>query len=229
MKVTLKLTNHTTYLEVGQVNPLRWKTLFKEKDGSFIDQSGWIKCKDFFNDSLAYFKSGQVFSIYGYKNNIKKNEEGVYFLLKDIKDMDSFISGMNVMNVRMFKDLKCEVSYWQHGKEQAIILLPNPIWESTYILSLATMIIRCCNYGYQYKEWEDFYGVGAPMNTVEHAFDPEAKKNTKEWGFLVPKAFRKFWWYGGKAYNSKTMPDVTGGTIHNNGVCGWCQGIEQGV
>jgi hypothetical protein len=225
MKFNIKLTNDSRYCEVGQTNPLRWKTLFKEKDGSFIDQSGWIKCKDFFNDTLAYFKVGTKFSIYGYKNDIKKNEEGVYFLLKEIKDMDSFIDGLNVMNVRLFKDLKCEVAYWPQEKGQCVILLPNQIWESTYILSLATMIIRCANYGYKYKEWEDFFAPGTPMNTVEHAFTEKAKKFTKEHGFLVPKEYRKYWWFFNKQHNSGTNPNATGGTIHNNGACEWTNGM----
>lgn len=225
----LKLTNNSTYSEVGQKNPLRWKTLFLEKDGvTFTDQSGWIKCKDFFNDTLAFFKAGTKFSIYSYKNDVKKNEEGVYFLLKEVKDRDTtFMENMAVMNTRLMQDLGCEVSVWPlEDKSQCIVLLPNPIWDSTYVLSLVTMLIRCCNYGYKYEKWDDFYHSQAPMNNgVEHAFTPAAKTFTQKHGFLVPKEFRKYWWYFSKEHNSEKNPKISGLTIHNNGACQWVQGM----
>lgn len=225
MKFKFKLTNDKTYNEVGQVNPIRWKTLYREDDITFTDQSGWIKCKDFFNDTVAFFKVGSKFSIYGYQNDIKKNEEGVYFLLKEIQDMDSFLSGINVLNVRLFSDLKCELAYWPQEKGQCLLLLPTPVWDSTYVLSLVTMLVRCCNYGYKYEKWDDFYHSQAPMNTVERAFTPTAKQCSQQWGFLVPKEYRKYWWYFNKEHNSEKRPDVTGSAIHNNGVCQWTQGI----
>ena len=229
MKFKITLKNDSTYSEVGQTNPLRWKTLLKHKDGSFTDQSGWIKCKDFFNDTLAFFKRGTKFSIYRYKNDIEKNEEGVYFLLKEIKDMPSFMSGIDVLNVQLFKDTKSEIAYWPQTDTTVVILLPNPVWENTYCLSLVTMLIRCCNYGYLYKNWEDFYHSQAPMNTVEHAFTQTAKDKRKEWGFKLPANLSKYWWYFNFTYNSEKMPDASGGTIHNNGVCQWTQHLATGV
>jgi hypothetical protein len=224
-----KLTNNKTYNEVGQKNPLRWKTLFKDGD-TFVDQSGWIKCKDFFNDTLAFFKVGSVFSIYGYKNDIKKNDEGVYFLLKCVDDKPTFFHNTNVMNERLKKDLGVEVPVWDvdEQQDQVLLLIPNKLWDSTYYLSLVTMIIRCCNYGYKYEYWEDIFHSQAPMNTVEHAFSREAKEHTMANGFVLPKGYEKYWFYAGKQHNSEVAPKTTGGIIHDNGVVSWLNAIRNG-
>jgi hypothetical protein len=217
----------STYCEVPQTNPLRWKTLFREADGSFVDQSGWIKCKDFYNDTVAYFKEGSVFSIYSYKNAIKKNEEGVYFLLKFIADKESFLHNIEALNPQLSFDLGTCLECWDQGDDEVVILIPNELWESTYQISLVTMMIRLCNYGVVYEKWDDFFAEKAPINTVEHAFTEDAKKNAQKWGFKVPEPFGEYWYYCGPEYNSKVKPKQTGGYIHNNGVSNWSEFMKQ--
>lgn len=218
----IKITDNTTYCEIHQVNPLRWKTLFKEEDGTFTDQSGWVKCKDFYNDTVAYFKEGTVFSIYGYDNKVKRNDGGVYFLLKHIQNKGTFVHNLNVMNVRLFKDLKCSVGYWDHEGDKAVIFIPAELWESTYRISMVTFVIRLCNYqGFGYETWDDFWAPDAPANTVETAFSTQAKKNAKEMGFTVPAKYDGLWYFAGEGFDSKLKPKQTGGVIHNNGVTSW--------
>jgi hypothetical protein len=229
MKFTLKLTNNSRYSEVGQRNPLRWKTLLLNKDGSYTDQSGWIKCKDFFNDTVAFFKVGSVFSIYGYENNIKKNADGVYFLLKYIDNYERFNANMAVVNKQLQADLGCEMKHWPSDTraDEVILLMPNELWETTYRISMACMVVRLCNYTVDYKTWGDLWKEGNPARTEEHAFTPEAFKNAQKWGFLVPEKFRKYWYYCGPEYNSEKNPKQTGGTIHNNGVSSWSMYMQQ--
>jgi len=223
--ITIK--DKTTYAEVPQVNPLKWKTLFKEADNTFVDQSGWIKCKDFYNDTVAFFKAGSVFSIYSYQNQVKKNEEGVYFLLKFIKDKKSFFLNIEMMNKQLFKDLKCSVGVWDHKDDEVVVLIPNELWESTYRISMVTMVIRLCNYGVLYETWADLWKDKAPAISVDHAFTPEAIANAKEYGFLVPKQYKGYWYYAGKAHNSRENPSLTGSIIHNNGVSNWSMFMKQ--
>jgi hypothetical protein len=225
----IQFQDHTTYAEEGQVNPLRWKTLWKQPDGSFVDQSGWIKCKDFYNDTVAYFKEGSVFSIYGYKNAIQKNEEGVYFLLKFIKDQASFFANLGVVNKQLYSDLGCGMTANIIGEDEVVILIPTELWESTYRISMITMVVRLCNYGVLYTTWDDIWAEKAPVNTVEHAFTQEAKANAKTLGFLVPDQFKDFWYFAGKEYNSKQKPTLTGSVIHNNGVSNWSLYMQQGA
>lgn len=227
VKFVFNLKNNKTYAEVGQPNPLRWKTLFMEKDGSFTDQSGWVKCKDFYNDTVAFFKAGSVFSIYGYENNIKKNKDGVYFLLRNIHDRDQFLHNIGVMNTQMEKDLGAQVVAWpQEAKDEMVVLLPNEVWESTYRISMVTMCVRLCNYGVKYDRWADFWTTNAPSHTIDHAFSPAAIKNAKTLGFKVPDKFSKYWYYCGDDYNSEKKPAQTGGTIHNNGCTNWSMFME---
>lgn len=223
----IKIKDNSTYAEEGQKNPIRWKTLLRMPDGSFTDQSGWIKCKDFYNDTVAYFKEGSVFSIWGYKNTIQKNDEGVYFLLKFIQDKDSFFKNLDVVNKQLDKDLDCQVEYWNHKDDEAIIIIPNALWESTYRISMITMVVRLCNYGVLYTCWDDLWAAKAPVNTVEHSFTDDAKNNAKTRGFLVPDAVKDFWWYCGPKYNSKVSPKQTGHTIHNNGVSNWSEFMKR--
>lgn len=230
MKFNIKQLNNKPYNEVGQTNPLRWKTLFREKDNTFIDQSGWVKCKDFYNDTVAFFKEGSVFSIYGYENKIKKNDEGVYFLLRYVKDRATFHKNLAVMNSRLLKDLGCVVTAEDNDtqtQDEVVILIPTELWESTYRISMVTMVIRLCNYGIEFKKWEDFWSTDSPAYKFENAFTAEAKANALKLGFKVPPKFEKYWWYCGPQYNSLAKPGTIGGTIHNNGVSSWSQWMKQ--
>lgn len=219
----------TTYSELHQVNPLRWVMLFRESEDKFTCQTGLVKCKDFFNDNLAYFKHGIKFGIWGYTSEAKKNDEGVYFLLKNIDDQECFLNNIDVINEKLMEQLSCKLSYWKQDKD-VVMLLPNPIWESTWRLSLVTILIRCSNYGYKHAKWEDFFEHKAPLVAVDKVFDPLATKNCKAWGFIVPhKDAEGCWWYCGPDYNSKKQPNQTGGTIHNNGCCNWSMFLKQQV
>jgi hypothetical protein len=223
----IQIKNNTKYLEVGQINPLRWKTLYRLDGDTFEDQSGWVKCKDFYNDTVAFFKAGSVFSIYGYKNNIKKNDEGVYFLLKFITDKKAFFHNLNTVNTRLFQDLKCSVGAWDQDSDEMVICIPNELWETTYRISMITYVLRLCNYGITYDKWEDLWHSQAPSHQTDHAFSATAIKNAKELGFLVPEKFKDYWYFAGKEYNSVTNNKMTGHIIHNNGVSNWSEYMKQ--
>lgn len=227
MKINIKINK--LYNEMEQVNPIRWKTLFKEEDGSFSDQSGWIKCKDFYNDTVAFFKEGSVFSLYGYENNIKKNDEGVHFLLKYIKDTGSFIENLHVMNTQMMEDLGCCVLASVYSKDEVTCLIPTKLWDSTYHISMVTMCIRLCNYGVQYTCWQDFWDAKSPAVTLDKAFDGDALANAKTMGFKLPEMFKDYWFYAGPQYNSKVTPKQKGGIVHNNGVCQWSMWMKKAM
>lgn len=220
----VKLSVATRYLEEGQVNPLRWKTMYREGD-LFTDQSGWIKCKDFFNDTVAFFKEGSVFSIYSYKNDIKKNEEGVYVLLDNIKDKNQFLHNLEVIARQCVADKFDWVTpvfpVDALPKDQILLLIPNSFWESTYYISLITKVLRLANYGVRYETWEDFWKDDAPAVRLESGFDPETIQFVNTKGFKLPQKYKRYWYFAGKQYNSQKEPKLTGGVIHNNGVNNW--------
>jgi hypothetical protein len=226
MKFNLKLTIAAHYIEIGQKNPLRWRMMYREKDGSFVDQTDWIKCKDFFNDTVAYFKTGELFDIYGYSNKKLKNEEGVYFLLNFIENVPRFLANIAVMNEQLKQDLGCAV--WAEAVEsdpkQVMICIPMECWATTYRMSMVTFVIRLCNYPVEYKKWADFWAPDAPSRKVEAAFQGNAHANAEKGGFTVPAAYSNYWWFAGPKYNSEVWKDKLGlvsSVIHNNGVSNW--------
>lgn len=229
MKFNLKLNNNKYYSEIGQKNPLRWKVLYKNADTSLEDQTGWIKCKDFFNDSVAYFKAGSEFEVCGYQSKIKKNDEGVYFLLKYITDMKSFLANIDVVSAQIHKDLGTGLTCVPNdgAADEAILLIPNELWESTYRISLVTFVIRCCNYGYQFKSWKDVWATEAPSHTQERAFSVDAINRARDDGFKLPEKYAKYWFFAGKDHNSEKAPNTKGGIIHNNGCTNWNHWMRQ--
>ena len=218
MKINKLLVNDT-YNETPQVNPIRWKILYKDGE-NLTDQSGWMKCKDFFNDLVAA-KYGRFFFVYGFDNQkIKWNEEGLYFLLKYISDKPRFFHNLTTINERLVKDLgdNIEMKAWDNDKDEVVILIPSIIFTNTYYFSLLAMLIRVSNYDVQMSSWDDFFNEMSPLVTKENAFNSQTMKITKAWGFVLPEKHLKHWWWYNEQYNSEageTFQQPT--SIHNNG------------
>ena len=218
----LKLTHKNTYAEIGQANPMRWRLLHKRK-GVFYSQSGLIKCKDFFNDVVAWKRAKQKFSIYSFSNKVKFNRDGMYFHLTSISNDLLFKHNLDVLNTRIKEDLGVEISYFKHTDTSAVICIPHKLWKNTYYISLVSMMIRLCNYDKQYETWGDFFDEKAPLCTIETAFSKKTREYTKENGFKIPANLRKFWFWAGKDYHSGNQVKPMGSVIHNNGVNNWVQ------
>ena len=62
-KLTIK--HKQTYGEIPQANPLRWRIMYREKK-ELVSQSALIKCKDFFNDVVAWKNAQAEIKIYGF-------------------------------------------------------------------------------------------------------------------------------------------------------------------
>lgn len=223
MDIKLSLNNHSSYAEEGQVNPLCWKTLLKVGENEFKDQSGWWICKDFLNDCVAFFRTGYKFSIYGWKNDLKVNDEGVYHLLDSLADKQLFLKNLEVINKRLNDDLGCAVEYIDLPEpNRAIILIPPACWETTYRISLITLLIRLSNYSQQFKTWEDFWKAGSVLWTDKNISGmKETAKFIKEHGFTVPEQFQKYWYYCGPEQNSEKTPKPYASVIHNCGIVSW--------
>ena len=213
-------TNNTTYGEIDQRNPLRWRIMYKSKD-TLTDQSGLIKCKDFFNDVVAYKQAKRPFSVYGFSNKVKFNRNGLYLWLTFIANTDKFIKNLEPLNKRLDDDLGVQLQITKQDDGSVVLLIPTVLWRSTWYISLVTMLIRCCNYDYEYNTWDDFFADTAPLCTSERAFTPQAKTNAKSIGFNLPIHLRKYWFWGGDKCNSEVDPNAYANTIHNNGVSSW--------
>jgi len=215
-------TNRVTYTESPQPNPLQWRILFREKE-VMTTQAQWMKCRDYLNDVVAK-RNGVEFGIYGFNNkDIKFNKYGLYIQLRNISNKELFGHNMGVLNAKLHEQLGVTIAVYDQGEGEVVIRLPNILLESTYTMSLATMMIRLSNYGMQFNSWEDFFSDKSPMNTTERIWHLKYQKIVKDLGFLVPEKYRKYWFYAGTAYNSKceAVSATWSGTIHNNGAMSW--------
>lgn len=222
----LKKHLHTPYAEMPQPNPLTWRIMFRSKD-TLTSQSNPIKCKDFFNDVVAYKNGKNEFSIYSFKNKVKFNKDGLYVLLSDIANVDAFMYNLAVVAVKLDSDLGVDIGTYPQPNGEVVIVIPNKVFKTTYYVSLLTMMIRCCNYPVKYESWEDIFNENAPMNTVDKAFDTDAKAYTKTKGFYLKPKFRKLWYNSTSGYNSASEYKICASIVHNNGVCNWVRSMKE--
>lgn len=225
--IKLTLTNTASYAEEGQINPLKWKCLYREPGtNNFKDTSGWWICKDFLNDCVAYYAIGYKFGVYGWGNAIQKNDEGMYLLLKNVKDRDLFLQNLEVINKRMNEDLGVVLAAMPlEPVDQLIILIPTELFKNTYLISEITLLIRLSNYGKKFSAWKDFFG-DILHHDKPHVDMAPFGKFASENGFHIPQQFQKYWYYCGPTSNSETNPKGQSYTIHNCGVVSWVMAMN---
>jgi hypothetical protein len=217
----IEIKHKNTYAEIAQKNPLRWQIMKREKN-TLTSQSGLIKCKDFFNDVVAWKNGNHAFNIYNFDNKIEFNRYGVYFLLTEIADRDMFFANLEVLNSRLQADLNTKISFYKTtNKDKVVIHIPNPLWKNTYYISVVSMMIRLCNYAYAYEGWDGFFKEDAPLNTVESSFNDQAKARVKEFGFALPDFAKDCWYFARFGYTSKSGKEIIPSAIHNNGASDW--------
>lgn len=217
------ITHTNKYAEMHQPNPLKWRLMLRDPaNNTLSSQSGLIICKDFFNDVVAWKHTQTAFRIYNFDNQVKFNDEGMYIILSNIADKKKFTRNIiRAINPRLIKDLGTMIEVYQQGRGRVVLLLPHQLWESTYHISLVSMLIRLCNYDQTYDCWDDFFLPEAPINTIEHAFTPEAKRFTQEHGFSLPEEVKDCWYFSRWGYTSKGDKGIDSSIVHNNGASDW--------
>ena len=221
----LDITHKNTYSEIPQANPLRWRIMYRKGD-TLSSQSGILKCKDFFNDIVAYKKAKLTFSIYSFSNKVKFNRDGLYLHLTDLYNYEKFMENIVVVNNKLQEQLKVGLKLFPINETSAVLCIPHKLWKNTYYISMVSMLIRLCNYNIQYTTWESIFDPAAPINTAESAFSAKAKERALKHGFKLPKALQKFWYWAGVA-NSGDGKKVIPSVVHNNGVSSWNQWMEK--
>ena len=213
------------YGEMGQINPIRW-TILHRKGEDYIYQSNPFKCKDFFNDVVAYRKVKKSFEMYGFKNNVKFNREGLYVLLTNLRNLMLFDWNLAKLNSKLIDQGLPYVALLDdlQSDESCVLLFKKEHFASTYIISLLTILIRCCNYNIQFDCWDDFFSEVSPLNTVENSFTQYAKELSQKYGFIPPV---KEWVYLpgiGADYDLEDhrFPNM----VHNNGVSNWALALK---
>lgn len=213
------------YGEIDQPNPLRWRIMHRKGD-VLSSQSCLIKCKDFFNDVVAWKKAKKSFVIYGFSNKIKFNREGLYLHLTEISDEQMFLSNIEIVEQRLWQDLR-ETLVMDRVDDGFVVLIPHKVFSNTYYISLLSMLIRLCNYNIKYEDWDSIFADNAPINTIEEAFNDNAIAFTHINGFKLLTKYRKLWYNSTNGWNSASDKPLMASTIHNNGVCDWVKSMGE--
>lgn len=224
-KIKVLKKHRGQYAELDQPNPLRWRIVLRKGD-VLTSQSCLIKCKDFFNDIVAWKKAKKAFVIYSFSNRIKFNREGLFFHLTEIENRDLFLENLHIVDARLEQDLGVSLTVWNVAPNSVVILIPHKLFQNTYYISLLSMLIRLCNYNTKYTDWDSIFAKNAPLNLVENAFTDKAKHFTKNNGFKLLTKYRKLWYNSTDGWNSASGKDLMGTIIHNNGVCDWVKSME---
>lgn len=220
----LNITHNGTYAEVDQNNPLRWRIMHRVKD-IMVSQSHLIKCKDFFNDVVAWRMAKKEFSIYRFSNKIRFNKYGVWIHLTNIDNMEMFLANMVMVNAKLKEQLDVVVRVEKQSDTELLIMIPSKVWTSTYYISLLSLAIRWCNYNHLYKSWEDMFAPNSPAYAAEdEACNEDTMAFVQKHGFAVDKA-KEMWYNAGHKYNSKSKEPLLNSIIHDNGICGWVKAL----
>lgn len=210
-------TSKGTYSEIGQPNPIRWAILSGTPETGFVNESSWLKCKDFFNDYVVAYNGGKRFGIYGFSTehmNIPEKGQPVYMAVKDLTS--SFLPNLNTLN----GGLPEPVGVLKAEDDTVVLRIPAYYFENTYNISLISLMIRLCNIDYVFSSYEEF------VNYKQHAGQDQNLWNNvvaKGKYFNLPDHLKGYVWYAGEQYNSTKEMQVyqMSSLIHNGGVVSW--------
>lgn len=199
-----------SYSEVGQNNPLRWCIVYEEENGILSPQSGWVKCKDFFNDLVAAC-NGNGFSIYGFNSaKMKVNDGFVGMVLKEcVPEFMDNVKRTGVISVGEFFPLGKGMVYVKFSKDKT--------FKTAFDISLASYAIRLCNTTKVLNNWAELFSqenikFDCPVNQETIAW-------VKEKGFAaIPDSLRKYPIAVVTAGGVVNAVKSSSSTIHNNGI-----------
>ena len=207
----------SSYVEVGQVNPLRWRLCFKNGD-KLTPQSNWWKCKDFMNDVVIYLRTGKVFSVYSFHNEQKINEEGGYMALKNVHQ--DFEWNLPILNKYLESKGFPGLSLVPHQAEDDtthVVLIPTIYWQNTFYISYITALIRSCCFGkcatIEELASKEEYLQHLWFEQLDNMFD---KKLTAKMNELI---------YINYQYDGKKLDNTY--NIHNAGMQTWYNSAKQ--
>lgn len=217
-KISLKYTSKGTYSEIGQPNPIRWAILSGTPSTGFVNESSWLKCKDFFNDYVVAYNGGQRFSIYGFsteKMSIPATGQPVYMAVKDYtKD---FLDNLSVINTQLPEEVK--VISEQDGN--IILEMPAYYFKSTYNISLLSLMIRLCSIEHKFSSYEEYVGWKKHAGQDQNLWNNVVSKGKF---FDIPEKLKQYVWYAGNVYNDKKFSGQVyqmSSLVHNGGVVAW--------
>jgi hypothetical protein len=224
VKQLLPFGKPTDYAETSQANPIRYVVYYKNEDGTYQAQTNEFKCKDFFNDMVAWYH-GIKFRRYGMDfREFNLNDEGVYVELRNLKP--TFLDNMKVVLGEEFKVFGAEVTFENIGtrKTSLMAFIPRKFFSCTYFISYLTVMLRNCNWDVSYSTPEDIFSYSGSDSLLR-----TSKTIMNKWPLKDQPWFTDYWYYYRPEINSST-PWIEGSydaIVHNNGVVDWSRNLPR--
>lgn len=220
----IPLTNPALLTQSPQQNPIQWTFVSRDKE-TLTQLASTMQCKDYFNDVVALYKSGKTFTQYGYDNSLAPMGRNGFYVMLSRVNKEVFLHNLKVLNVQILADTGKRILFSTkfEQSDRVLIRIPKVLFESTYLISLATMLLRVGNYDVKFSSYEDFFAPHSPMNLVECSFTVRAKELALKHRFKTPKA--DYWLYYPGQESPEDGQKASGMTIHNNGVSNWADAL----
>lgn len=218
--MNIKFTNKPTYAEEGQPNPIRWCILSGTPETGFINETSWLRCKDFFNDYVVAYNGGKRFQIYGFsteKMNIPAKGQPVYIAVDALTK--SFYNNLGCLNAWL-KENNTPVIKSIEGMSHYILEFDSFYFNNTYNISLISLIIRLLNVEEKFEDFGDVLTYKAFATKDQQKWDKAVEAGRF---FNIPEQLNKYIWYCGAECNSEKPPaDYSLPSVcHNNGMLSW--------
>jgi len=218
-----KLLNvcNETYAEEHQVNPIQWKIVHPEGKNTYKDVSGWIVCKDFFNDYAFTLNTGKSFTIYGYNaGNMQPTDKNQDFFCALRGLVPNFYGNIDMFNGYLESQNLPQLTLEKGKTGEALLTIPRYYLNNTHHISLVSLIVRLCNIQKDFKTWESLCSFTDFEGGDSWKWERVVKKGAF---FKVPEKLKEFVYYVGPDYNNKTVMDgyQLASLVHNNGVLSW--------
>ena len=228
MKFNIKSLKHN-YTESGQKNPIRWMVLHQTGENEYENTTDWFRCKDYFNDFVAYKHGHDEFQVYGMTSSWGKFDAngGMYVLVKDT--LSGFEHNIQTVILNEFTEswgvsihaLKLTPEQVPSIDNAYLLWLSPECFVSTFRSSLITLLLRNCNTNFKFDSFDQRLDRAL---ILDGHLSPHAYFMLKEHKYNFPAQAKHAWYCGGRYYPGGLKVD--GGTIHDNGIVSWSEWVD---
>lgn len=209
------------YAEEGQINPIRWNVLKNIGKDTYEPVTYKFMCKDFLNEVVMSYHTGNTYSIYGFSASPKmfnKEWKGLPIRLSGL--YESFYSNINIINKYLkeqgFPELNPEKV--DQTSQDCVINIPEEYLENTFYMSQVSLFMRMAN---NEKPLSSFDELGESLKgDKNYAYYAASKK--KPISKLHPSLKKYiFYWNNSNNFAKGDTKSVLTSYIHNCGVVNW--------
>lgn len=229
MKIIYSHDSTVDYSESTQRNPIRWTLLKSVSQDEYVNTTNEFKCKDYFNDFVAFKHTGKRFRMYGMWSDQATFclDGGLYVLVNNttpefaknvrnvLKPTFKDLWGATVKVTRLKPDeLVGRTPILDHG---ACLLWFSPeCLVSTFRISLLSLLIRNCNVDFTVHSYEERIDKNF-LTDGSIPYEYYTALKNKEFAFPEQAEHP---YYLGPDYEDDGDEKYY---IHNNGVVAWAE------